>query len=138
MYLDCLGALGPIANLPPYLIPSQCRHSNILKNVLVNCTSLPFGLKYKHVKALHDEHHGYDVLERPSQLNCLFDGMPKSVVLGLAGEEYPHQKMFSLEPIYIFTGKGKLTTDMAGELLFWVQKQISETVLYKLVLMLPG
>jgi hypothetical protein len=38
----------------------------------------------------------------------------------------------------IFIGKDKLTTDTAGELRFWVQKQIAETVFNKLGMMLPG
>ena len=118
VYSDCLGALGRIANLPPHRIPSQCRHSDILKNVLVNCSSLTFGLKYKHVKAHQDDHKEYDVLGRPAQLNCLCDGMAKSVVWGLVGKECPIQKMSPLEPIAISIGKEKLTMDMAGELRF--------------------
>ena len=93
---------------------SQCRHSDVLKNVLVNCKSLTFVLKYKHVKAHQDDHNEYDILKRPSQLNCLCDGMAKSVIWGLAGEVFPSQKMFPLEPIAIFIGKDKLTSDMAG------------------------
>ena len=61
--------------------------------------------------------------------------MAKGVVWGLAGEEYPAQKMFHLEPLAIFIGKEKLTTDMAGELRFWVQKQIAEEAFDKLRLM---
>ena len=45
--------------------------------------------------------------------------------------------MFPLEPLAIFIGKDKLTMDMAGEIRFWEQKQISETVFDKLRLMLP-
>ena len=67
MYLDCLRALGHIEILTPHQIPSQCRHSNILNNMFVNCTSLKFGLKYKHVKAHQDDHDGHGVLE--SRLN---------------------------------------------------------------------
>ena len=126
-----------MANLPPHRIPSQCRHSDILKNVFVNCTSLTFGLKYMHVKAHQDDHDGCDVLERPSQLNCLCNGMAKGVVWGLAGEEYPIQKMFPLELLTIFIRKDKLTTDMVGELRFWVQNQIAETVFDKLSLVSP-
>ena len=43
--------------------------------------------------------------------------------------------MFPLEPLAIFIGKEKLTTDMAGELRFWVQKQIAEAAFNKLRLM---
>ena len=69
VYPDYLGALGSIANLPPHQIPIQCRHSDILKNVLVNCTSLTFGLKYRHAKAHQDAHNWYNDLERSAQLN---------------------------------------------------------------------
>jgi hypothetical protein len=34
---NCLGALQWVTYLPPYCIPSRCKHSNILKNILVNC-----------------------------------------------------------------------------------------------------
>jgi hypothetical protein len=46
--------------------------------------------------------------------------------------------MFPLEPLAIFIRKYKLTTDMTGELLFWVQKKIAETVFDKLGSVLPG
>ncbi len=29
IYSDCLGALGQVAELPPYQIPSRCQHSDI-------------------------------------------------------------------------------------------------------------
>ena len=51
IYSDCVGALGRVANLLPHLIPTMCRHSDILKNVLVNYRSLSFTLAYSHVKA---------------------------------------------------------------------------------------
>ncbi len=38
----CLGALDKVENLPPYCITTQCSHSNILKNIMVNCTTLSF------------------------------------------------------------------------------------------------
>ena len=39
IYSDCIGAMGRIANLPPYRIPSRCRHSDILKTIMVNCST---------------------------------------------------------------------------------------------------
>ena len=51
IYSDCLGELGRVANLPPHRIPTKFRHSDILKNILVNCTSLSFTLAYSHVVA---------------------------------------------------------------------------------------
>jgi hypothetical protein len=37
---DCLGALKRVSYLPPYWIPLRCRHSNILKTILVSCRGL--------------------------------------------------------------------------------------------------
>jgi hypothetical protein len=34
---DCLGALKQVTDLPPYRILLRCKHSYILKNILVNC-----------------------------------------------------------------------------------------------------
>ncbi len=44
--LDCLGALKRVGHLPPYRIPSCCKHSDILKNILVNCRKLTFTIHY--------------------------------------------------------------------------------------------
>ena len=43
---NCLGALGRVAKLPPYRIPTQCRHVDILRTIMVNCTSLSFQREY--------------------------------------------------------------------------------------------
>ena len=85
VFSDCLGALGRMANLPPHQIPTQCKHSDVLKNILVNYTDLSFSVKYAHVPAHQDNHNEYIKLLRPAQLNCLCDGMAKEVVWGLAG-----------------------------------------------------
>jgi hypothetical protein len=42
IYLDCLGALSRVSLLPPGRIPTRCRHSDILKNILVNCGDFTF------------------------------------------------------------------------------------------------
>ena len=42
IYSDCLGALNKVKNLPPYCIPTKCSHSDILKNIMVNCSNLTF------------------------------------------------------------------------------------------------
>ncbi len=34
---DCLGALKRVVHLPLYQIPWHCKHSDILRNILVNC-----------------------------------------------------------------------------------------------------
>ena len=36
IYSNRIGALGRVAKLPPYCIPSRCRHLDILKTIMVN------------------------------------------------------------------------------------------------------
>ncbi len=62
IYSDCLGALGRVAKLPPYCIPSRCRHSDILKTIMVNCVSLSFQREYHHVVAHQDDHTWWEDL----------------------------------------------------------------------------
>ena len=52
---DYLGEIGRVEHLPPHRIPSRCKHSDILKNILVNCSDLTFQLVFEHVDA-----HQYD------------------------------------------------------------------------------
>ena len=77
IYSDCLGALKKVANLPPHKIPARCRHSDILKNIMVHCTSLSFNLAYSHVKAHQDDNEEFKNLPRPAQLNVHCDSMAK-------------------------------------------------------------
>jgi hypothetical protein len=42
IYSDCLGALEKVKNLPSSRIPSHLAHSDVLKNILVNCSKFSF------------------------------------------------------------------------------------------------
>jgi hypothetical protein len=137
IYSDCLGALARVANLPPHRIPTQCRHSDVLKNILVNCTSLSFTLKYAHVKAHQDDKEEYENLTRPAQLNVHCDGMAKNEIWGFSGKEMPRQRCFPLEPISVWVGKDKMTSDTSKALRFWVHKQLAEQTLCSLGLLTP-
>ena len=132
IYLDFLGALGRVANLPPHRIPTKCWHSDILKNILVNCTSMSFTLVYSHVKAHQYDHKEFSNLPRPAQLNVHCDGMAKNVIWGFSGEQLPKQKFFPLEPISVWVGEDKITSDTSNLLKFWVHKQLAEQTFYQL------
>jgi hypothetical protein len=54
IYSDCLGALNKVQNLPPHLIPSKCSHSDVLKNIMIHCSSLSFTRIFSHVSAHQD------------------------------------------------------------------------------------
>jgi hypothetical protein len=70
IYLDCLGALGQIVELPPYCIPTRCRHLDILKTILVNFGGLSFHREYIHVKAHQNNCMLWEELSREAQLNA--------------------------------------------------------------------
>ena len=74
IYSDCLGALQKITTyttLPPHRIPSRCRHSDVLKNVMVSCASLMFRVEYEHVDSHQDGGKYFALLKWPAQMNCI-------------------------------------------------------------------
>jgi hypothetical protein len=102
---DCLGALQQVTYLPPYHIPSRCKHSNIFKNILVNCGDLTFSVHYSHVKAHQDNTAAFDKLSRKSQLNCNVITLPSSASIrktpirrGEACSSHSSQSEYSLGP----------------------------------------
>ena len=137
IYSDCLGALNGVATLPETRIPNRCKHSDILKNIMIHCRSLSFTCKYLHVKAHQDDHLSYHLLLRPSQLNCLMDGIAKSVIWGMEGHQLPPQEVFPLESVSVFIGNEKMTSDTGSEIRFWAHKQLAEAVFFKLKIMDP-
>ena len=89
IYSNCLGALGKVATLPPTRIHIHCKHSNILKTVMIHCRRihLLFTCSCTHVKAHHTKFH---TLSRSSQA--------KLVIYSLQGgaDSLPKQETFSL------------------------------------------
>jgi hypothetical protein len=121
IYSDCLGALGKVTSLPTNRLPSGCKHSDILKNIMVNCSNLSFSCQYLHVPAHQDEKMSYQQLPRPTQLNCRMDTSAKGQLWGLEGEVLPRQDVFPVEPLAVFVGKEKLTSGSEDLLRFWCQ-----------------
>ncbi len=64
IYSDCLGALNKVKNLPPARIPMGSAHSDVLKNILINCLDISFDQYYSHVSAHQDNHQTYSSLTR--------------------------------------------------------------------------
>jgi hypothetical protein len=62
IFSDCISGLDKVQNLPPYRIPSRCRHLDILKVIMVNCTNLSFTRHYRHVKVHQDDGTEYHLL----------------------------------------------------------------------------
>ena len=124
---DCLGALRRVTDLPLYPIPSQCKHSDILKNILINSHALSFTLHYRHVRAHQDNATSFTNLSRKAQLNCICDQTAKQhIAIDGSGSGTPG-RMFPLEPIGMFIQGEKLTSDTGKLLRFWAHRQLART-----------
>ena len=83
IHSDCLGALNMVQDLLASRIPTRCQHSDVLKNILVNCLNLSFDRQYRHVSAHQDDHNEFSSLSRPAQLNCAMDSLAKRTIWGV-------------------------------------------------------
>ena len=73
IYSDCLGALNQVKNLPHDRIPTKCKHSDILKIIMINCSNLTFSRIYSHVAAHQDNNTSFDKLPRLPQNGSYFN-----------------------------------------------------------------
>jgi hypothetical protein len=89
IHSDCLGALDKVKNLPPSRIPATGAHSDVLKNILVNCSHISFDRYYSHALAHQDDQKDYRCLSQPSQLNCSMDYLAKKVIWDLQATQPP-------------------------------------------------
>ena len=114
---NCLGALSHVVNLPPYRIPSRCKHSDILKNILVNCRDLSFSVHFSHIKAHQDDRPSFDKLSRKAQLNCIWDHLAKQQV-GEAGQSKHSGNLLSK----------KLSSEPGPQLRFHAHRQLAKAL----------
>jgi hypothetical protein len=124
---DCLGALRRVTDLPPYRIPSRCKHSNILKQK--HPGSLPCSVLHDPLPTRAGTHQDdatpFKKLSRKAQLNCICDHTAKQrIAIDGAGRDTP-ERMFPLEPIGMFVQGGKLTSDTGNTLRFCTHRQLA-------------
>jgi hypothetical protein len=116
---DCLGALKRVTYLPPYQIPSRCPHSDILKTILVHCRGLTFAMYYSHIKAHQDDKDLFNKLSRNAKLNRICDHAAKVRISADGIEATKPCRMFQLEPIGLFVGGQKMTSETGDHIQFW-------------------
>ena len=58
----CLDATSRVEHLAPQHIPSKCKHSDIINNILVSRSELSFELVFEHVNAHQDDWGTYNSL----------------------------------------------------------------------------
>jgi hypothetical protein len=131
IYSDCLGALGRMANLPAYRIPSQCRHSDILKTIMVNCASLSFQREYHHVAAHQDNHTWWEDLTRATQLNLACNSRAKAILCSQDVANLSPQEAFPLEPICMFVEGKKMTSDTGAHIRYAAGRQVARSFLHQ-------
>ncbi len=111
VYSECLGALSQVAELPPYQVPTRCRHSDILKMILVNCSGLTFSRKYCHVEAHQDDKVRWEELSHEVQFNAACNAGATAMIQKQDITDLPQQKPFPLEPICMFVEGKKMTSE---------------------------
>jgi hypothetical protein len=122
---DCLGVLNRVLYLPPYRIPTRCQHSDILKNILVNCRDLSFTTYYLHIKAHQDNQTSFKNLCRKAQSNCICNHAAKFRI-ATDGQERPASgKLFPLESVGVYVRGEKMTSDTGESIRYWAHHQLA-------------
>jgi hypothetical protein len=122
---DCLGALKRVTYLPPYHIPSRCCHLDMLKTIKVHCRSLLFTTHYLHIKAHQVDHKSLSKLSRKAQLNCICNHAAKQWIAADGLGNTTTCRMFLLEPIGLFVGGQKMTSETGEHICFWAHLQLA-------------
>ena len=141
IYSDCLGALSRVEHLPPHKIPTRCRHSDILKTILVNCSDLTFRRYFSHVSAHQDDDIApseFNSLSLESRWNCAMDFGAKSEIWKLQPDDLPDQQPFPLEPICMFVREEKMTSDTGHHIRFNAHKDLARDFYEDYGVLTPG
>ncbi len=109
-------SLDKVKNLPPHRIPSKCRHSDVVKNIMTHCSAMTFDRLFSHVPTHQDGREDFENLSWQSQLNCVADFGAKRVILSQNLVDLPKQQAFPLEAISVWAGKEKMTSDMGSSI----------------------
>ncbi len=124
-------------NLPPSRVPSRLAHSDILKNILINCSNLTFNCYYSHVLAHQDDKVEYGELTRPAQLNVNMDYNAKQALWNTHPVRTPRGQAFPLEPVYISADSEKITADMGHHVRFLAHRTLARTSFDQLKILDP-
>ena len=131
IYSDFLGAVDCVAKLPPYRIPTRCRHSDILKTIMVNCACISFQRKYYHVEAHQDNHSRWEDMSRAAQLNSACDAGAKAILRSQDVTNLPPQEAFPLESICMFVEGKKMTSDTGAHIRYAAGRQIARSFFHQ-------
>jgi hypothetical protein len=126
IFSDCLGTLNRVKNLPPHRIPSKCRHSDVLKMIMIHCSSMSYDCLFSRVSAHQDDREECESLLLEAQLNCACDFGVKRVLLTHNPGDLPRQQQFPLEPISVRAGREKMMSDTRSSVRFQAHKNLAQ------------
>ncbi len=112
--LGLYGGNQQTEELPPLCLPAKCKHLDILKNILINCSNLPFKVELVHIEAHQDDQTDFNLLSQPAQLNCMVDAGAKKCLWEADASGLVVRCRFLLEPVACHMGKDKMTSDTGG------------------------
>ncbi len=125
LQLPCLGVLNKVKNLPLHRIPNICRHSDVLRMIMIHCSLMSFDRLFSHVSAQQDDRDEFESLSREAQLNCACNFGAKRVLLNHNQDKLPRQQQFPLEPISVWVGREKMTPDTRSSVRFHTHKNLA-------------
>ena len=137
IFSDCLGALHKVEHLPPNKIPTNCRHSDILKIIMTKCQDLTFRWSFSHVKAHVDEYLDWDMMKHDERLNSAWDVAARTKVIDSALQTPNAQKPLPLEPLTLFVEGQKMTTDTGSAIRYGAQLQEARAVFEERKVLFP-
>ena len=88
------------------------------------------------MKAHQDDKTAFDKLSRKSQLNCICDHLAKQRLSEEAIEQKGGSQLFLLEPIRIFIGAAKLSSETGPLLQFHAHQQLARSLFHQRQLLL--
>lgn len=89
----------------------------------MNCSGLSFTRFFTHVKARQDEVEEWTALTRQSQLNCGCDARAKKKLLFSDPPDSVRQQPCPLEPMTLFVGDEKITSQTGSLIRFMTHRQ---------------
>ena len=108
--------MSRVAELPPYQVPSRCRHSDILKTILVDCGGLTFSRKYCHVEAHHDDKVMWEELSHKALLNAVCNTGAKAMIRKQDITDLLLEKPLPPKPICVFVDCKKMMSDTGSHI----------------------
>jgi hypothetical protein len=114
-----------VKNLSPHRIPSKCHHSDVLKNIMIHCSTMTFDHLFLHVPAHQVNREDFEHLSLQSQLNCVADFGAEQVLLSLNLDDLPKQQAFPLKAISVWAGKEKMTSNTGSSIRYHAHKHLA-------------